>query len=131
MQSGKGIPIASTLYERVGGEPFFVALVGRFYAVVASDSVLRPLYPPDLEPAKAHLAAFLAQYWGGPALYSAERGAPRLRMRHQPFAIGQAERDAWVRHMTAAVRASGASGEDMGQLIEYFEKTATFLMNRS
>ena len=71
--------------------PFFEALVGRFYAAVADDPILRPLYPEaDLAPAQRRLTLFLAQYWGGPTTYDQERGHPRLRMRHAPFAIGTA-----------------------------------------
>ncbi|MCI0778744.1 MAG: globin, partial [Chloroflexi bacterium] len=102
----------------------------RFYESVAVDPVLRPIYPEDLEPPKAHLAGFLAQYWGGPPQYTAERGYPRLRMRHAPFAIGREERDIWVRHMRAALESVDVSAEDAAQLSEYFEDTATFLMNR-
>ena len=120
----------STLYERVGREAFFTALVERFYEHVATDPVLRPLYPADLEPGKANLAAFLAQYWGGPPNYSMVRGHPRLRMRHVGFPIGQRERDAWVGHMTAAVHSAKASPGDAAVLLHYFEQTATFLMNR-
>ncbi len=123
-------PQGDTLYERVGGEPFFDELVEQFYEQVAVDPVLRPLYPDDLGPGKAHLAGFLAQYWGGPPNYSRERGHPRLRMRHAPFAIGRRERDAWVRHMTAAVATSSVSPEDAALLLAYFDDTATFLMNR-
>ena len=92
------------MFDRVGGQPFFSALVDRFYAGVATDPVLRPLYPDDLVEPKEHLALFLAQYWGGPRTYSEERGHPRLRMRHAPFVIGSLERDAWLRHMTDALR---------------------------
>ena len=120
----------STLFERVGGRDFFVRLIERFYESVAVDPVLRPIYPEDLEPPKAHLAGFLAQYWGGPPQYTAERGSPRLRMRHAPFAIGREERDIWVRHMRAALESVDVSAEDAAQLSEYFEDTATFLMNR-
>ena len=120
----------ATLNERVGGLPFFQELVERFYEGVAAEPLLRPLYPEDLEPGKAHLALFLVQYWGGPPQYSLERGHPRLRMRHAPFAINQAVRDAWVRHMTAAVRAVEVAPGDAAELLEYFEGTATFLMNR-
>jgi len=95
------------MYERVGGSDFFVALVDRFYVGVAGDPVLRPLYPDDLTDPKAHLAGFLVQYWGGPTTYSDERGHPRLRMRHARFVIGPLERDAWLRHMTDAVRSAG------------------------
>jgi hemoglobin len=107
----------STLYARVGGAPYFVALVDRFYEGVERDPALRPLYPADLEPGKANLAGFLAQYWGGPPDYSARRGHPRLRMRHFRFAIGTRERDAWLRHMAAAVHESHASPEDAQALV--------------
>ncbi len=127
-QPGEGP--GATLHDRVGGGPFFVALVDRFYAAVAADPVLRPLYPADLKPGKAHLAAFLAQYWGGPPYYTMEHGHPRLRRRHFPFDIGQPERDAWARHMREAVAAQSIEPSDAASLVEYFEETATFLMNR-
>jgi len=81
---------------------FFEGLVGRFYDRVAGDPILRPLYPETddaLPLARRRLTLFLAQYWGGPTTYDEERGHPRLRMRHAPFAIGPAERDAWLRLM--------------------------------
>jgi hemoglobin len=118
-----------TLFERVGGMPFFTALVERFYQGVATDAVLRPMYPEDLEPGKAHLALFLAQYWGGPPQYSMERGHPRLRARHAPFPIDRDGAAAWVRHMRAAVRASDASAVDRARLMAYFKGTAEFLIN--
>lgn len=120
-----------SLHDRVGGRPFFDELVDRFYRGVETDPVLRPLYPEDLAPGKAHLAGFLAQYWGGPPLYSMERGHPRLRMRHAPFPIGQPERDAWVRHMAAAVDSMDIAPEDKAELLAYFEDTASFLMNQA
>jgi len=122
-----------TLYERVGGEQFFVDLVDRFYLGVAGDPLLRPLYPDDLTESSRHLALFLVQYWGGPATYSEERGHPRLRMRHAPFVIGPAERDAWLRHMLAALdalRAEARIGEaDAAELRAYLEMAAFQLVN--
>jgi hemoglobin len=95
-----------TFYDAVGGEPFFSALVGRFYEGVAGDPELRRLYPEeDLTDAEERLRLFLIQYWGGPTTYGEQRGHPRLRMRHAPFVIGPAERDAWLRHMADAVEA--------------------------
>lgn len=119
----------ATLFERVGGEAYFRALVERFYEGVEQDPVLRPLYPDDLEPGKAHLAGFLVQYWGGPTTYSDERGHPRLRMRHAPFSIGAAERDAWLRHMASAVRSGDAGEREQAALLEYFEMAANHLVN--
>ncbi|HEY2429775.1 MAG TPA: globin [Acidimicrobiales bacterium] len=118
-----------TLYERVGGTPFFAALVERFYAAVADDPLLRPLYPDDLGPPALRLTGFLVQYWGGPTTYSEERGHPRLRMRHAPFTIGGAERNAWWTHMAAAVRSSGAEPADQQELLEYFDGAADAMIN--
>lgn len=121
---------AETLYERVGGRAWFGTLTERFYAGVAADSILRPLYPDDLAASKAHLCGFLIQYWGGPSDYSDDRGHPRLRMRHMPFAIGLPERDAWYRHMAAAVRAGGLAADDELAMLRYFASAATQLTNR-
>src|SRR6476646_2776758 len=105
--------------------PFFEALVARFYAGVATDPVLRPVYPDaDLADAQHRLTLFLAQYWGGPQTYDAERGHPRLRMRHAPFAIGPAERDAWLRLLREAITASDPPPEVAERLHVYFDMAA-------
>ncbi|HEU5004036.1 MAG TPA: globin [Actinomycetota bacterium] len=117
------------LYERVGGDEYFHTLVDRFYVAVAEDPVIRHLYPEDLGPPAYHLAEFLVQYWGGPRRYSERRGHPRLRMRH-PFAIGGPERDAWLRHMTDAVRESGAGPIEQAELLDYFAMAAQMLVNQ-
>jgi len=121
---------ARTVYESVGGEPGFRRIVARFYAGVAGDPVLRPLYPVDLTESEHWLALFLMQYFGGPATYSEQRGHPRLRMRHFPFAIGQAERDAWMTHMRAAVEDEALPEPVATALLDYFDRAATFMMNR-
>jgi hemoglobin len=120
-----------SLYDRAGGTPFFEALVARFYAGVAADPLLRPVYPePDLAGATHRLTLFLIQYWGGPTTYDEERGHPRLRMRHAPFAIGPGERDRWLAHMRAAV-ADLAPPEDVAAELErYFVMAAEAMRNR-
>jgi hemoglobin len=118
-------------YERWGGGPFFTALVERFYEGVSADPLLRPMYPDDLTGPKLHLALFLMQYWGGPRSYSDQRGHPRLRMRHAPFEIGRAQSDAWLRHMTEAVRAADMDPADQAELLEYLEMAAKSLINAS
>jgi hemoglobin len=121
-----------SLYERAGGLPFFERLVDRFYAGVRTDAVLRPLYPEaDLAPAARRLTLFLVQYWGGPGTYTEERGHPRLRMRHVPFAIGSDERDRWMQHMRAAVQESGADPDTAGELLRYFEMAAEAMRNQA
>ncbi|MEU4535147.1 globin [Streptosporangium sp. NPDC023825] len=93
-----------SFYDAVGGEETFRRLVHHFYQGVAADPVLLPLYPEDdLEGAEERFRLFLIQYWGGPNTYSTQRGHPRLRMRHNPFVIRSAERDAWLRRMHDAV----------------------------
>lgn len=119
-----------TLYDAVGGMSFFERLVGLFYEGVANDPVLRPLYPEDLEPSTRHLTLFLAQYWGGPTTYDDERGHPRLRMRHAPFAVGPTERDRWLFHMRAAVDATAPPEAARRALLEYFEMAAEAMRNR-
>lgn len=119
-----------SVYEQVGGQEFFDQLVERFYQGVAVDELLRPLYPDDLGPARKHLAQFLAQYWGGPPYYSAERGHPRLRMRHAPFVIGVDERDAWMRHMRAALAACELPESTRIAMVDYFESASMHLINK-
>lgn len=121
------------VFEAVGGETFFVDLVDRFYEGVAADLLLRPLYPDDLTDSKRHMALFLQQYFGGPGTYSEERGHPRLRQRHLPFVIGEAERDAWFRHMAVAldkvVVERGTDPALEAQMLEYFHRAADFMVN--
>jgi len=122
-----------SVYDALGGLPFFVALVDGFYEGVNVDPLLRPLYPEDLADSRRHLAGFLAQYWGGPSTYSNERGHPRLRMRHAPFVITAAERDAWLRHMIGSLDAVAAARatppEPLARIRAYLTDVADFLVN--
>ena len=122
-----------SVYDAVGGRDFFDDLVDGFYAGVSTDLLLRPMYPEDLTESRRHLSGFLAQYWGGPSTYSDERGHPRLRMRHAPFAIGEAERDAWLHHMLASLDAVAASRgtpvEAVARIRAYLTDVADFLVN--
>lgn len=119
-----------SFFEAVGGEDTFRRLVRRFYQAVAADPVLRPLYPgDDLGPAEEHLRMFLIQYWGGPHTYSEQRGHPRLRMRHAPFRIGEAERAAWLGHMRTALDELRLRPELDSQLWDYLVMAAHSLVN--
>ena len=117
------------IYELVGGDEPFRRLVDSFYARVERDPLLRPLFPADLEPGKQRQFLFVTQYFGGPPRYNELRGHPRLRMRHAPFSIGQAERDAWVGHMLAAIDEAGFAEPARTALRDYFERAATFMIN--
>ena len=121
-----------SVYDVVGSD-FFVELVEAFYDGVETDEILRPMYPADLSGAKARLAMFLVQYWGGPTTYSDNRGHPRLRMRHAPFVVNEASRDAWLRHMSAALAITAERRETPAIVTEtiadYFTGSADFLRN--
>jgi hemoglobin len=121
----------ATLYEDVGGMPFFEKLVDGFYARVAADPVLLALYPEqvDLAPARERLTLFLAQYWGGPTTYSDARGHPRLRMRHGPFRIGTVERDHWLKAMDDALNELALADEIRAKLDAYFVMAADAMRN--
>lgn len=119
-----------SFYEAVGGEQTFRRLVATFYAGVREDPVLLPLYPADeLDDAQERLTLFLIQYWGGPQTYGEQRGHPRLRMRHAPFAIGPAQRDAWLARMKVAVDSLGLPGEHTEPLWSYLHSSAFAMQN--
>jgi hemoglobin len=121
----------ASLYDRAGGMLFFEALVRRFYAGVATDDVLRPLYPEeDLAPAARRLTLFLVQYWGGPRTYDAERGHPRLRQRHFPFAIDPVARDRWLLHMRGAIAELAPAPDVAAELEQYIAMAAEAMRNR-
>lgn len=126
----RGTLSEQTFYEQVGGEETFRRLVHRFYQGVAEDPVLRPMYPEDdLGPAEERFRLFLIQYWGGPRTYSEQRGHPRLRMRHAPFAVTGEARDAWLRCMRVAVDELGLAEEHERQLWDYLTSAAQFMVN--
>ena len=122
--------MTDNFFEQVGGEDFFRALVDDFYRGVASDPVLRPMYPDkDLAAANERLRLFLIQYWGGPSTYSELRGHPRLRMRHAGFAIDTTARDHWLEHMMAAVKNRQLPNSLEVELTTYLVQVAHFLVN--
>ena len=120
-----------SVYETAGGDGFFTRLVDAFYARVAADDVLLRLYPDpiDLGPARHRLTLFLIQYWGGPTTYSDERGHPRLRMRHAPFAVGDRERDHWLAAMTGALDEVAPTPALRERFDSYFAMAADAMRN--
>lgn len=121
---------SDSFYAAVGGHDTFVRLVEAFYRGVADDPVLRAMYPEeDLGPAARRLTMFLEQYWGGPTTYSQERGHPRLRLRHAPFAVNPDARDRWLAHMRAAVDTLDLAPLHQAELWDYLERAAHSLVN--
>jgi hemoglobin len=122
--------IAGNFYQQVGGSATFEKLVAKFYEGVATDDVLRPMYPEeDLGPAAERLQLFLEQYWGGPTTYSEQRGHPRLKMRHMPFKINPLARDRWLLHMRAAVDSLELPPLQEAELWGYLDRAATAMLN--
>ena len=117
-------------YEVFGGAPFFADLVSQFYAHVATNEILRPMYPEsDMKGAAHRLETFLAQYWGGPTTYQEERGHPRLRMRHAGFHINPAAKEAWLECMGKAVDGMNLNSELREKLWRYLEGAALHMVN--
>ena len=113
------------------GEDGFARLVAAFYRRVREDDLIGPMYPPeDWEGAERRLADFLIFRFGGSERYLQERGHPRLRMRHVPFSIGEAERDRWLKLMGAAMDEMGLAGEARVNLEAFFDQVADFMRNR-
>lgn len=113
------------------GEDGFARLVAAFYRRVREDDLIGPMYPPeDWEGAERRLADFLIFRFGGSERYLQERGHPRLRMRHVPFSIGEAERDRWLKLMGAAMDEMGLAGEVRVNLGAFFDQVADFMRNR-
>ncbi len=120
----------STFYDEIGGEETITRIVARFYAGVATDEVLRPMYPEeDLGPAEERFRLFLMQYWGGPTTYGEQRGHPRLRMRHAPYAVNPAARDHWLKHFRDALDEVALPPEQDAQFWDYVTHAAQFMVN--
>ena len=118
------------VYDRIG-EDGFARLVRAFYRQVPGDGVLGPMYPPaDLEGAEERLREFLIGRFGGPQRYIEQRGHPRLRARHAPFAIDQRARDRWMVLMSRALDETALPADADAVLRQFFDTTATFMMNR-
>jgi hemoglobin len=118
-------------FDEMGGHETFEKLVSHFYALVTIDPILRPMYPEDdLKGAAERLLMFLEQYWGGPTTYSERRGHPRLRMRHAPFQIGEAEKIAWLKNMESAVAELDLSSELRSELWSYLTSAAEAMVNQ-
>lgn len=119
-------------FEMLGGRAAVVRLVDAFYRHMDTSPDargIRAMHEPDLASTKAVLVLYLCEWLGGPKEYSAQRGHPRLRRRHNAFAIGLAERDAWLACMDAALGDVGATPELRGELMAAFFKTADWMRN--
>jgi hemoglobin len=125
-----GETAGGNFYEKVGGKETFKKIANKFYEGVASDPVLRPMYPEeDLKPAAVRLQLFLEQYWGGPSEYQELRGHPRLRMRHMPFKINPEAREHWLMHMRSAVESISLPPLLEAELWAYLDRAATAMLN--
>ncbi|MBP1324893.1 hemoglobin [Leucobacter exalbidus] len=121
----------ASLWAQVGGTDTFERLVRKFYDGVREDPIMAPMYPEDdWEGAIWRLRAFFEQYWGGPKTYSAKRGHPRLRMRHNVFPITPAARDRWLFHMNAALDEVALAPIHDAAFRDYIDRAAQSLVNK-
>jgi hemoglobin len=129
--AGRGMETLEQIVARGLGADGINAMVAAFYRRVAGDDLLGPMYPAeDMEGAEERLADFLRFRLLGDPVYQFKRGHPRLRMRHMPFAIGEAERDRWMDLMVAAMEETGVSAEVKEVLVPFFAQVADFMRNR-
>ncbi len=126
-------PEGQSVYEQLGGDPTFRALVDAFYARVEADPKLRAIFPEEsavFEEGKENQFLFLSQYWGGPARYIQKRGQPRLRMRHMPFPIARADAQLWFNYMVEAMDKVGIPEPIYSEMKAYFQRGAAVMVNR-
>ncbi len=123
------MPPEPSIYDQIGGAPAIAAIVDAFYEDVATDDILRPMYPEDLAEPRRHLTLFFCQYFGGPRTYEEERGHPRLRMRHVSFVIGEVQRDRWLHHMLGAIDKANVPQPAHDAMVNSISSAADFLVN--
>jgi hemoglobin len=121
--------VGTSFFEAIGGQDGVSALVEEFYRRIEADPDIRPVYPEDLEPGKAHFKLFLGQWLGGPMLYSQQFGHPRLRMRHFPFVIGERHAGIWLKHMRGAMQARGVPADVERAVFERLGPLARHMVN--
>ena len=113
------------------GEDGFTRLIAAFYRQVPGDEILGAMYPPgDLAGAEQRLRDFLIGRFGGPQRYIEQRGHPRLRMRHMPFAVNAAARERWLQLMTNALDEVKLPEDVDALLREFFDGVSAMLVNR-
>jgi hemoglobin len=121
-----------TPYELIGGEPAVKQLVHRFYELMdelPEAYAVRQLHPESLAGSEEMLFEYLSGWLGGPNLYIAKKGHPRLRMRHAPYAIGARERDEWMLCMTQAITEQVGDKGFRQALLNQFSELATHMIN--
>lgn len=122
-----------TPYQALGGASRLRTLVDAFYNRMDGDSTfatIRGLHKPDLTEARDKLFWFLSGWLGGPQLYVDRFGHPRLRGRHMPFPIGEAERDQWLACMKQALDELSIEGHLRAFLNQRFAHVANFMRNQ-
>lgn len=121
--------VPASLYEAAGGAETIDRLVDEFYTRVAADPLLSPLFPEDFSLIRRKQKAFLSQFFGGPAKYAEEFGAPMMRYRHLRFAITPVHATAWLRCMSDAMDTVGLAGELRRVMFERLTLTAGHMVN--
>lgn len=123
------LPPGGSLFERVGGREGVARIVEEFYARVAQDELLRPIFPADLTPGREKQQLFLEQWLGGEQRYTERFGHPRLRRRHFPFVIDKRAAGRWLHHFGAALRACEVADADVATILAALAPLAQHMVN--
>lgn len=128
------IDATTSLFDRIGGSATIDRLVDRFYErmdTLPEAQVIRAMHADDLGMIRDVLKRYLTEWTGGPRLYSVEKGHPRLRLRHIGFAIGDAERDAWMLCMRGALEETVTDSAARRDLDTALSGLADWMRNRN
>ena len=125
--------VTTSLFERIGGSATIDLLVDRFYErmdTLPEAKVIRAMHADDLGLIRDVLKRYLTEWTGGPRLYTPEKGHPRLRQRHIGFAIGDAERDAWMLCMRGAMEEVVTDQAAREWILQKLSQLADWMRNR-
>jgi hemoglobin len=113
-----------SLYEWAGGQPALERLTTRFYENVAQDPLVGPLFAKMDERHPRFVAQFIAEVFGGPTAYSAERGGhPHMIRAHMERHLSEQQRRRWFDLLLSTADEVGlpADPEFRSALVSYLE----------
>ncbi|MDY0396085.1 globin [Virgibacillus halophilus] len=129
MKTNHAIERPGTMYEAIGGADAIEKIVDGLYKRIGVHPDLVPIFPDDLTETARKQRLFLTQFFGGPKLYTEDRGQPMLRRRHLPFEITPTRKDAWLLCMDGALEEAGIAEPYRSAIFEKLTMTAHHMMN--
>jgi hemoglobin len=113
-----------TLLEWMGGSGALERLFETFYAKVPSDPLLTPVFATMSSDHVKHVAAFVAEVFGGPKTYSAQYGGHgNMIGRHVRRALTEPQRARWIQLLLECADEAGVPSdpEFRSALVSYLE----------